>query len=109
MLIHQLTEGSTTFEESHVKSSNLLHLESVLRTVEESSNVVGLFKPVITSNQSDVFGAPLVVDVVANGGALWFKVVARNALALPRIWEGKYRFFPNNQYRMTKNVFKTKT
>ena len=79
------------FKLSHIKSSNLLHLESVLKTVEESSGVVSLFKPVMPSGHLSDCSTPQVIDVIADGGLSWIKVVARNAIALHKIWQGNIR------------------
>ena len=73
--------------ESHLKSSNLSFLEAILTTGEYSKNVMNFLKRFFYS-WGDNQTAEVMVDVVAQGGKLWFKCFARNPYALHRIWEG---------------------
>lgn len=73
----------------HLNSTNLSHLGAVL-DVAEKVDRISLLKPFsgyIGDEKS--LGEPsftVVVDVVTAGG--WFKVIARNPIALHAAWKG---------------------
>ena len=76
--------------ENHLKSTNLTNLRAVLRTVENSPDVVCILSTFYY--ELDEVGDQLVVDAVVTGGYKWIKVVARKPLAIHRIFEGEGQY-----------------
>ena len=70
---------------THLRSSNLSHLEGILGAVETFPDVVEVLKPFPCPPMTH----PLFVDLICNHGYTWVKVIARKAQALHFVWAGK--------------------
>eukprot|EP00112_Aurelia_sp_Birch-Aquarium-sp1_P014882 Seg3245.2 transcript_id=Seg3245.2/GoldUCD/mRNA.D3Y31 product="UPF0415 protein C7orf25-like" protein_id=Seg3245.2/GoldUCD/D3Y31 len=73
--------------ENQLKSSNLVHLETILTTAEGALDVKSILKRFSYPSSNDLTG-DVVVDVEGYHGKIWFKVFARNPYALHSVWEG---------------------
>jgi len=62
----------------HLKCTNLVHLAAFVQTLTESENPSAVSKVFSCVDNA----RKVIVDVVANDGFVWIKVVARNARAL---------------------------
>ena len=91
----KLNSAPLTSLQNHLKSSNLTYLEAVLNNVECQNNIVGIFKKFCYINSDDE-DAEVVMDIEAENGRLWVKVVARNPLALHRVWSGQGQYGEKN-------------
>lgn len=67
-----------------MKSSNLSHFSSLVDASERLPGVVQVLQPFAMPARTD----SLIVDVVAGGGHVWVKVIARKAQALHLVWAG---------------------
>ena len=74
----------------HLYCSNLLHLGALVQTLSESENPVSVLKVFGKISESS---RKIVVDLVANEGNLWIKVIARNARALELHSRGDQVFY----------------
>ncbi|XP_072268266.1 UPF0415 protein C7orf25 homolog [Pyxicephalus adspersus] len=83
--------GKVAIKESHLKSTNLTHLQAILESAESLEDVLSVLH---VFSYNDQFGEKqtLVVDVVANGGHTWVKAVGRKAEALHNIWLGRGQY-----------------
>lgn len=82
------TNSNVNVKEHDLKSSNLSHFAAILHAINHLPNVVKILSPFSTKDRTD----SLIVDVVAQNGLLWMKVIARKAQALHLIWAGKGQF-----------------
>lgn len=85
VIVFQLKQKSTQQGETHLRSSNLSHLEGILTAVETLPGLVEVLKPFPCPTSAH----PLVVDLICNQGYTWVKVVARKAQALHFVWAGE--------------------
>lgn len=69
---------------NHFKSSNLGHFAGCVHAAYNAPGVVQILSPFSMEGRTE----NLVVDVVANQGHTWVKVIARKAQALHLIWAG---------------------
>ncbi|XP_075068639.1 UPF0415 protein C7orf25 homolog [Mixophyes fleayi] len=83
--------GKVAIKESHLRSTNLTHLQAIIESAESLEEVVGVLH---VFSYNDQFGEKqtLVVDVVANGGHTWVKAIGRKAEALHNIWLGRGQY-----------------
>ncbi|XP_073406124.1 UPF0415 protein C7orf25 homolog isoform X2 [Dendrobates tinctorius] len=89
--LQKVETGKVAIKESHLKSTNLTHLQAIIESAESLEDVVSVLHVFSYSNQ---FGEKqtLVVDVVANGGHTWVKAIGRKAEALHNIWIGRGQY-----------------
>lgn len=89
--LQKVEAGKVAIKESHLKSTNLTHLQAIIESAESLEDVVGVLH---VFSYSDQFGEKqtLVVDVVANGGHTWVKAIGRKAEALHNIWIGRGQY-----------------
>ncbi|XP_032225153.2 UPF0415 protein C7orf25 [Nematostella vectensis] len=89
----EMVKNKKSNDASYVKSTNLSHLQGVIKTVEEAEGVTALFKSYYYHPAySEADQVAISVDVVAKKGSNWIKVIARNPVALHRIWQGEGNF-----------------
>ena len=72
----------------HLKCTNLVHLGAVVQTLLESEKPTAVSKVFGGSDAS----RKVIVDIVANDGFVWIKVIARNARALQLHTRGDQAF-----------------
>ncbi|KAM5157935.1 UPF0415 protein C7orf25 homolog [Mantella aurantiaca] len=89
--LQKVEVGKVAIKESHLKSTNLTHLQAILESAESLEDVVSVLH---VFSYNDEFGEKqtLVVDVIANGGHTWVKAVGRKAEALHNIWLGRGQY-----------------
>ncbi|XP_053322861.1 UPF0415 protein C7orf25 homolog [Spea bombifrons] len=89
--LQKVEAGKVAIKESHLRSTNLTHLQAIIESAESLEDVVSVLH-VFSFN--DGFGEKqtLVVDVVANGGHTWVKAIGRKAEALHNIWLGRGQY-----------------
>ncbi|XP_056376494.1 UPF0415 protein C7orf25 homolog isoform X3 [Hyla sarda] len=89
--LQKVEAGKVAIKESHLKSTNLTHLQAIIESAESLEDVVSVLH---VFSYSDQFGEKqtLVVDVVANGGHTWVKAIGRKAEALHNIWIGRGQY-----------------
>ncbi|XP_056007687.1 UPF0415 protein C7orf25 homolog isoform X4 [Ostrea edulis] len=73
---------------NHLKSSNLSHYTGCLHAAYNAPQVTQILSPFSLEGRTE----NLVVDVVANQGYTWIKVIARKAQALHLVWAGRGQF-----------------
>lgn len=80
---------------AHILCSNLVHFSYLVNILKQTENVLGVDYPIKTggSNKSTTR-----IDIVAENGSKWIKVIARNPKALKDI------AFGNSNYG-TKSIF----
>ncbi len=79
-------------KESHLRSSNLAHLQGIMESIESLPGILKVLQPFSCPQLS----FSLVVDVVCNHGYTWVKVIARKPQALHLIWAGEGQFGERN-------------
>lgn len=84
--LRKMQNPDSKLKPDHINSSNLLSLSAVLGVLERCHDPVGVFHPFPIA---DSRLRRLEVDVVANGGAVWYKATARNPEALEEISRGR--------------------
>ncbi|XP_044150178.1 UPF0415 protein C7orf25 homolog isoform X1 [Bufo gargarizans] len=89
--LQKVEAGKVAIKESHLKSTNLTHLQAIIESAESLEDVVSVLH---VFSYNDQFGEKqtLVVDVVANGGHTWIKAIGRKAEALHNIWIGRGQY-----------------
>ncbi|KAG8442778.1 hypothetical protein GDO86_011552 [Hymenochirus boettgeri] len=89
--LRKVETGKVAIKDSHLKSTNLTHLQAIIESAESLEEVVGVLH---VFSYQDQFGEKqsLVVDVVANGGHTWIKAIGRKAEALHNIWLGRGQY-----------------
>ncbi|NP_001121316.1 UPF0415 protein C7orf25 homolog [Xenopus laevis] len=89
--LQKVEAGKVAIKESHLRSTNLTHLQAVIESAESLEEVVSVLH---VFSYNDQFGEKqsLVVDVVANGGHTWVKAIGRKAEALHNIWLGRGQY-----------------
>ncbi|NWR89300.1 CG025 protein, partial [Furnarius figulus] len=89
--LHKVEAGKVAIKESHLRSTNLTHLQAIIQSAENLEDVVSVLH---VFAYEDRFGdkQTLVVDVVANGGHTWVKAIGRKAEALHNIWLGRGQY-----------------
>ncbi|XP_075684694.1 UPF0415 protein C7orf25 homolog [Rhinoderma darwinii] len=89
--LQKVEAGKVAIKESHLKSTNLTHLQAIIESAESLEDVVSVLH---VFSYSDHIGEKqtLVVDVVANGGHTWVKAIGRKAEALHNIWIGRGQY-----------------
>ncbi|XP_063778550.1 UPF0415 protein C7orf25 homolog isoform X2 [Pseudophryne corroboree] len=83
--------GKVAIKESHLRSTNLTHLQAIIESAESLEEVVSVLHVFSYNDQFDE-KQTLVVDVVANGGHTWVKAIGRKAEALHNIWLGRGQY-----------------
>jgi len=76
--LQKISKQKSSKTKDHLFCSNLLHLGALVETLVEAGEPVAVLK-VFSSQRSS---RKVVIDLVANNGLLWVKVIARNARAL---------------------------
>ncbi|XP_062578859.1 UPF0415 protein C7orf25 homolog [Saccostrea cucullata] len=87
---------------NHLKSSNLSHFAGCLHTAYNAPGVVQILCPFSMDGRTE----NLVVDVVANQGHTWVKVIARKAQALHLIWAGRGQFGERDLVRQARDYLR---
>ncbi|KAM9308224.1 UPF0415 protein C7orf25 homolog [Gastrophryne carolinensis] len=89
--LQKVEAGKVAIKESHLRSTNLTHLQAIIESAESLEDVASVLH---VFNYKDEFGEKqsLVVDVVANGGHTWVKAIGRKAEALHNIWLGRGQY-----------------
>ncbi|XP_061185667.1 UPF0415 protein C7orf25 homolog [Saccostrea echinata] len=87
---------------NHLKSSNLSHFAGCLHAAYNAPGVVQILCPFSMTGRTE----NLVVDVVANQGHTWVKVIARKAQALHLIWAGRGQFGERDLVRQAKDYLR---
>ncbi|XP_072009442.1 UPF0415 protein C7orf25 homolog [Engystomops pustulosus] len=89
--LQKVEARKVAIKESHLKSTNLTHLQAIIESAESLEDVVSVLH---VFSYTDEFGEKqtLVVDVVANGGHTWVKAIGRKAEALHNIWIGRGQY-----------------
>uniref|UniRef100_A0A8C5MFC0 CG025 protein n=1 Tax=Leptobrachium leishanense TaxID=445787 RepID=A0A8C5MFC0_9ANUR len=89
--LQKVEAGKVVIKESHLRSTNLTHLQAIIESAESLDDVVSVLH---VFGYNDQFGEKqtLVVDVVANGGHTWVKAIGRKAEALHNIWLGRGQY-----------------
>jgi hypothetical protein len=73
-------------KKEHLQSTNLIHLNAIVKRLLSSKVPVNVLKPFKYQNSK------LEVDIVCDGGSSWVKVIARNAKALTLISDGNAEY-----------------
>nr|CAG4646547.1 EOG090X0CWG [Macrothrix elegans] len=84
--LQKLQDHGPSLKKEHILSSNLSSLAAVVDILAKSTNPIAVLKPF------NVFYPPknrIEVDVVSDGGATWYKAIARKAEALDDISKGR--------------------
>ena len=76
--LQKIQKQKSSKTKDHLFCSNLLHLGALVETLADAGEPVSVLKVYSAQRCS----RKVVVDLVANNGLLWVKVVARNARAL---------------------------
>ncbi|XP_078320372.1 UPF0415 protein C7orf25 homolog isoform X2 [Crassostrea virginica] len=87
---------------NHLKSSNLGHFAGCIHAAYNAPGVVQILSPFAMDGRSE----NLVVDVVANQGQTWVKVIARKAQALHLIWAGRGQFGERDLVKQAKDYLR---
>lgn len=78
-----------TLRINNILCSNLVHFDYLIRTIERTKNVQGVDFPIKTAGNNK---STIRIDIVADGGATWIKVIARNPKALNDIAFGRSNY-----------------
>nr|CAG4650457.1 EOG090X0CWG [Sida crystallina] len=97
--LEKLQMPNSCLKKDHILSSNLPSLSAIVSILETSANPVAVLHPFPFKHSSL---SRLDVDVVANDGATWYKVTARNPEALNEISKGKTDFGQKSIVHQTK-------
>ncbi|XP_063306726.1 UPF0415 protein C7orf25 homolog [Pelobates fuscus] len=89
--LQKVEAGKVIIKESHLRSTNLTHLQAIIESAESLEEVVSVLH-VFSYNDGYGEKQTLVVDVVANGGHTWVKAIGRKAEALHNIWLGRGQY-----------------
>lgn len=89
--LRKVEAGELQVKESHLHSTNLIHLTAIVESAQSLEDIVALLH-VFTYHDDSSRRHTLVVDVVANGGLTWVKAVGRKAEALHNIWQGRGQY-----------------
>ncbi|XP_055305654.1 UPF0415 protein C7orf25 homolog isoform X2 [Sitodiplosis mosellana] len=74
---------------NHIACSNLVHFSYLVKVLEETNDVVGVDFPIkLRGSQKST----IRIDIVANNGKTWIKVIARNPKALNDIALGRSNY-----------------
>ncbi|RZF39850.1 hypothetical protein LSTR_LSTR000498 [Laodelphax striatellus] len=73
--------ASENMKNEHLLSSNIHHFSSLVACILHSTNVVAVLETLSYVNENDI-RCKLCVDIVAEKGHRWIKVIARNPKAL---------------------------
>jgi len=80
---------------AHLECSNLIHLQSVVKQILRSENVVSVLQP-FNLSEGGLHQKKVCVDVVCDDGNTWCKVIARNPRALQLNSKGENNFGQRN-------------
>jgi len=80
---------------AHLECSNLIHLQSVVKQILRSENVVSVLQP-FNLSEDELHQKKVCVDVVCDDGNTWCKVIARNPRALQLNSKGENNFGQRN-------------
>ncbi|KAM4705986.1 UPF0415 protein C7orf25 homolog [Rhinophrynus dorsalis] len=89
--LQKVEAGKVAIKESHLRSTNLTHLQAIIESAESLEDVVSVLHVFSYHDQLNE-KQTLVVDVVANGGHTWVKAIGRKAEALHNIWLGRGQY-----------------
>lgn len=81
----QLKQRPSKLRPNHVISTNLTHLRALFEAAVSLTDVIAVLAPFPRQDEKQ---SNLLVDLVADGGATWIKVVARSARGLHFTWAG---------------------
>lgn len=77
----------------HVKCTNLGHLEALVNCLLENCEGCTNILETLELRTSAGEAKKVCVDIIANNGQTWIKVIARNPKALTLLSAGKFPFF----------------
>ena len=83
-----MLDDNSDVKEQHLSSTNLLYLEAIQFICDCSRDVTAVlqnFSYVLPTGE----GHSILVDVVANKGSKWVKVITRKRSAIHRKWLGE--------------------
>lgn len=80
---------SKTLKIENILCSNLIHFEFLIRVLKRAQNVQSVDFPVKTGEDQDI---KLRIDIIADDGATWIKVIARNSKAINDIALGRSNY-----------------
>ncbi|XP_022187285.2 UPF0415 protein C7orf25 homolog [Nilaparvata lugens] len=78
---------SGIMKNEHLLSSNIHHFSSLVACILQSANVIAVLETLSYVNENDI-RCKLCVDIVADKGHRWIKVIARNPKALSQVSVG---------------------
>lgn len=78
----KLMKTPDKIKDEHIRSTNLTHLSSVVNCVAQTQNVKEVLKAVTFLDEECNYSRQVIIDVVADQGSTWIKVVARNPQSL---------------------------
>lgn len=86
--IHKQVTRSKTLKENHITSSNFVNYEFLIKTLRLQQGVVDINAVFPLESRDN----PLRVDIVANNGLKWIKVIARNSRSIEDAAKGCVSF-----------------
>ena len=92
----QLSQKDEATQAAHLQSSNLSHFAAVVHAATCLPGVTRVLRSFTAPDRQH----NLLVDVVADQGRSWVKVVARKGQALHLVWAGKHCPFGNSYGRV---------
>ena len=78
--LHKFKENPKKLKVEHLQCSNLLHLSAIVQALEDSQKPIHVLKTFENSQNRKV-----IVDIIAQEGFQWVKVIARSPQALERL------------------------
>ena len=81
----QLSQKDEATQAAHLQSSNLSHFAAIVHAATHLPGVIRVMRPFTSPDRQH----NLLVDVVADQGRSWVKVVARKGQALHLVWAGE--------------------
>ncbi|XP_071156873.1 UPF0415 protein C7orf25 homolog [Mytilus edulis] len=97
-----VTDCDIKVREHDLKSSNLSHFSAIIHAATNLPKVKKILRPFRSKNRTD----SLVVDIVAQDGRIWVKVIARKAQALHLIWAGRGQYGDRDIVRQAEDYLK---
>ncbi|XP_052090868.1 UPF0415 protein C7orf25 homolog [Mytilus californianus] len=97
-----VTEFDIKVREHDLKSSNLSHFSAIIHAATNLPKVRKILRPFRCKDRRD----SLVVDIVAQDGRIWVKVIARKAQALHLIWAGRGQYGDRDIVRQAEDYLK---
>ncbi|XP_070183199.1 uncharacterized protein, partial [Littorina saxatilis] len=86
--MRDLSRKDEATQAAHLQSSNLSHFAAIVHAVTHLPHVTDVMRPFTSPDRRE----SLVVDVVADQGRSWVKVIARKGQALHLVWAGQGQY-----------------